>query len=254
MITGAGRSDPGRVRRHNEDAVFSDSARGLFLVADGMGGEHAGDVAAKLAVEAVAGFIARSAQDPDHTWPFGIDGAIGYQANRLRTAVKLANRRVHREAESRAQYTGMGTTLAVVLVEEDEAAIVSVGDSRVYAVRDGAIEQLTRDDTWLETLLAQNPTLDRRTLANHPMRHVLTSVVGAQDELDVTIRTRKLACGEWLVLCTDGVHRALDEATLFQTIAESPDPAAAAERLVASAVARRGDDNASAMVLRRVPS
>lgn len=254
MITGAGSSDPGRVRRHNEDAVFSDPARGLFLVADGMGGEHAGDVAAKLAVEAVSAFIARSAQDPDHTWPFGIDGAIGYQANRLRTAVKLANRRVHREAESRAEYTGMGTTLAVVLVEEDEASIVSVGDSRVYAVRNGAIEQLTRDDTWLETLLAQNPTLDRRTLANHPMRHVLTSVVGAQDELDVTVRTRTLACGEWLILCTDGVHRALDEAALLQTIADSADPAAAAERLVASALARRGDDNASAMVLRRTPS
>ena len=104
------RTDSGRVRQTNEDYIFADVDLRLFVVADGMGGHSSGEVASRLAVESISGFIARSHEDSDFSWPYGIESKLSYQANRLRTAINLANRRVHRAAESHDDYTGMGST------------------------------------------------------------------------------------------------------------------------------------------------
>src|SRR5690349_20343919 len=179
-MAASGATHPGRVRSHNEDGLLVDNELGLFVVADGMGGHKAGEVASAMTLEAVQSFITRASQDDDHTWPFGVERSLNSSGNRLRTAVKLANRRVFKESEKREQFTGMGTTVAAVLGDGDCGAVCGVGDSRVYVIRDGSMVCLTRDHTWVETLLAQTPGLDPKTLVNHPMRHVLTSVVGAQ--------------------------------------------------------------------------
>ena len=249
MVSGHGATHRGKVRRHNEDGMLVDERLGLFAVADGMGGHNAGEVASALALESLGGFLARAAQDREHTWPFGIEIALDYNGNRLRTAVKLANRRVFRESESRDQYTGMGTTLAVVLVDGPCATICGIGDSRVYLMRGGGIERLTQDHTWVETLLAQNPAISRESLANHPMRHVLTKVVGGQDDLDVPIASRPLVAGDLFVICSDGVHGALDEARIAQIVRATPDTKAAADRLIEEALDRDGGDNLTAVVV-----
>jgi protein phosphatase len=213
-----------------------------------MGGHNAGEVAASLALEAIHDFLARSRKDHDHTWPFGIETSLDYNGNRLRTAVKLANRRVFRESEHRERYTGMGTTLATLLLDGPCAALCGVGDSRVYRVRREIAEQLTRDQTWIETLLAQNPGLDRSALANHPMRHVLIAAIGAQDDLDVTIISAPIVDGDRFVLCTDGVHGALDDRQLARIVREADTLQQAAERLVTEALERDGSDNLTAVV------
>jgi serine/threonine protein phosphatase PrpC len=248
MVSGHGATHPGKVRRHNEDSMVVDERLGLFAVADGMGGHNAGEVASALALESVELFLTKSNEDHELTWPFGIESTLDYNGNRLRTAIKLANRRVFRESESRDQYTGMGTTIAVVLAEGPCASISGVGDSRIYLVRDGNIERLTQDHTWVETLIAQNPAISREALANHPMRHVLTKVIGGQDDIEVTITSRPLAAGDRLVICSDGVHGALDEARIAQIVRSAPDTKAAADRLVEEALDRDGEDNLTAVV------
>lgn len=248
MLTAHAATHTGKVRAHNEDSILADHDHGLFVVADGMGGVNAGEVASRMAVEAIQSFVARSGPDSPHTWPFGIDDNLTYQGNRMRTAVKLANRSIFRASEQQSQYTGMGTTVAAVLVEGRTATICGIGDSRVYVVGAGAIRQLTKDHTWVETLRAQNPSLDPAALARHPMRHVLTSVVGGQSDVDVPVIEHPLADGERLLLCSDGVHGAISEQQLRDLTAAGT-VEGAAEAIVAAALDADGRDNISALVL-----
>lgn len=233
--------------------MLVDVPLGLFAVADGMGGHNAGEVACALALDTLHTFIERSRQDPDHTWPFGVERDLDFNGNRLRTAVKLANRRVFRESESREQYTGMGTTVVAMLIEGACTVFCGVGDSRIYAVRRSGIEVLTRDHTWVQMLLAQNPGLDPRSVEQHPMRHVLTSVVGAQDDVEVAVSARPVHPGDRFVLCSDGVHDTLQDTDIWRIVCDGADARQAAEALVAAALERDGRDNLTAVVVAMTP-
>ncbi len=248
MLTAHGVSHTGTVRPHNEDTILVDKALGLFVVADGMGGVNAGEVASRIAVETIHGFVEKSARESEHTWPFGIDACLSYSGNRVRTAVMLANRTVHRTGEQQEQFTGMGTTIAVVLVEGETAAICGVGDSRVYLVADRQIKQLTTDHTWVETIRTQDPTIEPEVLARHPMRHVLTAVIGGQDQVDVDVTEHIMDEGQRLVICSDGVYRGVSDELLCKLTSDgSVEDAAAA--IVAAALERDSRDNISAVVV-----
>src|SRR5215217_1076212 len=153
MVLAQAVSDAGPVRKNNEDSWAVEDDLQLYVVADGMGGHSAGEVASRLAVEALVGFIRRSHEETDVSWPYGIDPTLSLQANRLRTAINLANRRVFRAAESHDDYTGMGTTVVAALITRDRLIVGSVGDSRLYLLNNGALVQLTQDDTWAATML-----------------------------------------------------------------------------------------------------
>jgi protein phosphatase len=249
VIEAHGATHPGKVREQNEDRMLVDVSLGFFAVADGMGGHNAGEVASSLAIETLQAFMERSRNDPDHTWPFGIDGGLDFNGNRLRTAVKLANRRVFRESERREQYTGMGTTIVAMLVEGTCAVLCGVGDSRIYWVRNGRCEQVTRDHTWVQLLLAQNPEMDPKSLESHAMRHVLTSVIGAQDDVEAGISSRPLVEGDRIVLCSDGVHGPLDDAEIGRIVTRAHGAREAAEALVETALDLDGRDNITAVVV-----
>ena len=156
MLIAQGVTDRGRVRTTNEDALLCEPALGLFVVADGMGGHQAGEVASALAVEAIKSFLARSQQSQDFTWPYGIDPALSFHANRLMTAIKLANRRVVKAGESREDYAGLGTTVVAALVVGGRLFYAGVGDSRIYLHANGRIEQMTQDDSWAATVLGRS--------------------------------------------------------------------------------------------------
>lgn len=250
MLTGHGVTHPGRVRKTNEDSLLSDPELGLFLVADGMGGHNAGEVASRLAVEAIRGFLSRSAGGDDFTWPYGIDPRLSFQANRLMTAIRLANRRVFKAGESRDEYTGLGTTVVAALIEDDTLTFSGVGDSRIYVYHEGTLEQITQDDSWVATVLAREPGMeDAAALATHPMRHVLTNVLGAREQMEMEVGERPLTPGERLLLCSDGLHGALDDATLQRVLGSAPSVNDAAEELVRLALERDGSDNISALVV-----
>jgi serine/threonine protein phosphatase PrpC len=248
MLAAHGVTHNGTVRPHNEDTILTDLELGLFVIADGMGGVNAGEVASQLAVEAIHGFIEQSSQQSTHPWPFGLDQRLSRSANRVRTAVLLANRTVLRSGEQQEQYTGMGTTVAVVLVEGHSATICGIGDSRVYLVGHGRVEQLTTDHTWVETIRTQDPTIEPEVLARHPMRHVLTAVVGGHNHLDVTVTEHTVEPGCRLVICSDGVNRGVSD-DLLREIATEGSVEDAAAGIVAAALQRDGRDNISAVVV-----
>src|SRR5206468_11593054 len=132
----------------NEDALTADEGLGMFVVADGMGGHNAGEVASQLAIDTLRAFLVRSATGEDCTWPFGLDPKLTFNGHRLVTGLRLANRRVFKASEARDEYTGMGSTGAVVLVGKDEITFASVGDTRLYRCHAGDVIQLTQDATW----------------------------------------------------------------------------------------------------------
>ena len=250
MLYASAVSDVGRVRKTNEDAFVADLDVSLFCVADGMGGHDAGEVASALAIEAISAFIRRSAVDTDFSWPYGIDRNLSYDANRLRTAIHLANRKIFRSAESNDDYNGMGTTIVGALVNGEQMAVAHVGDSRLYLVRRGRIRQLTADDSWAATILAHDPRLNAADIAKHPMRNVLTNVLGARDHTDIHLSERQLSSGEMLLLCSDGVHNVLDESTLCALMSQDASLESIARSVIAAALERGTRDNVTVIVAR----
>jgi serine/threonine protein phosphatase PrpC len=248
MLTVCSRTHPGSVRTINEDVAFSDPNLGLLVVADGMGGHNAGEVASRLAVESLRSFMAQSADGGGAGWPLGFDHALSPAANRLKTAVRIANMRVHRASAERPDYNGMGTTIVAASVNASHVAYAGVGDSRIYAWRDARLEQLTADDSWIAML--QQEGLPPRQLERHPMRHVLTNVIGARADVDVKVREFTLTDGETLVLCTDGLHGAVPDSLIASTLNGQPDLEHAADTLVQTAVARDGSDNVTILLAR----
>jgi serine/threonine protein phosphatase PrpC len=244
-----GRSETGPVRRGNEDGFVADESLGLFVVADGMGGHNAGEVASRIALETINGFIRRSTDEREFSWPCGILPTLSYDGNRLRTAVYLANRKVFRTAESQDDYMGMGTTVVAALMTERGVVIAHVGDSRAYRMRDGLLEQLTLDDSWMATVLAADSSVDPRSFANHPMRNVLTNVLGAREDSEVHLQEHLVVPGDRLLLCTDGVHGVLDREAIAPILGRADGVVSLVDSLLADAVAHGSRDNMTALVI-----
>jgi len=243
MVEFYGHTDVGRRRSLNEDTIHAHDR--LFVVCDGMGGHKAGEVASKLAVEAIAGFIHRSEEDPEMTWPYGFNTQISYDENRLNTAIRLANRVVFRHAASSDDYTGMGTTVVAAMVSPRKAEVTyaHVGDSRIYLIRGGSMLQLTRDDTWAN--LAAGGDVD----ATSPMRNVLTKALGARAEVDFDVARLALEPGDVILLCSDGLTNMLSDARILEIVgARCPDLESVCRDLVAAANEQGGRDNISVVV------
>jgi PPM family protein phosphatase len=245
-LTVGSRTDVGP-RKMNQDHFGSWPELGLYVVADGMGGHNAGEVASHLAVETIHGFIEESARTADITWPFGLEVKNSIDANRLITAVRLANRKIYSEGARAPELSGMGTTVVAALVAGDKVALVSVGDSRIYRLRNGSIEQLTSDDTWLASVLGAKQAEDADP--GHPLRHVLTSVVGTKDDLKPVSREEQLKAGDTFLLCTDGIHGRLDAAALASVLNGAATAEDGATKLVDEAITRGTTDNATALVI-----
>jgi serine/threonine protein phosphatase PrpC len=247
MLTFAGHTDLGRRRPLNEDCIYAQD--GVFLVCDGMGGHKAGEVASRLAVEALAGFLRRSADDPEMTWPYGYDPLLPHDANRLSTAIKLANRVVFRKSAMEDDYTGMGTTVVAAMVapRHPEMTYAHVGDSRIYRLRSGVLVQLTRDDTWANLQSAED--VQDEDVAS--MRNVLTKALGAREEVDFALNSMELAEGDIILLCSDGLTNMLADTRILEILtSQSSDLEAACRQLVATANDEGGRDNISVVLVR----
>jgi protein phosphatase len=215
-----------------------------------MGGHQAGEVASRMAVDTVQSFLEASRGDHDLTWPFGFDPALSMNANRLVTAVRLANRKVFQAGEDKPDLAGMGTTIVVALVDNETLTFCGVGDSRIYLLSGNVLQQITHDDSWVATVLARDPEFDRAQLAHHPMRHVLTNVLGAREDTEVEVGERPLRKGEQLLLCSDGLYGGLDDAAM-QILLTSPGGLnELGDRLVAASLERGGTDNITVVLVR----
>ena len=242
-----GLSETGPVRHMNEDSFVSADDLRLFIVADGMGGHAAGEVASRVAVESIENFIRRSHETTDFSWPFGIDPTLSYEANRLKTAVSLANRRINRLAENHDDYLGMGTTVVCALLSENQLVVAHVGDSRLYIRNGNGLTQLTKDDSWAATVLGSKGAGGGSQAAT---RHVLTNVLGARPDTLVHLAERELSGDETLLLCSDGLHGSVPHETLEEIMASNEELPAIAQTLVSKALEHGSRDNITALVVR----
>jgi protein phosphatase len=228
----ATRSDIGRVREHNEDAVWPVPGSGevddalLVAVADGMGGHVGGEIASSTAIDTATGVGGRAA-----------------------IRIQAANLAVLDEATRRPRLGGMGTTLTLAIVEPDGSLEVGhVGDSRAYRYRDGDLEMITTDHSYVSEMIAAGK-LSPEDAENHPYRSVVTRAIGLEPAVDVDITELEMEEGDRILLCSDGLTAMLDDPTIAEILGDNDDPGTAAEALVDAANERGGDDNITVVVV-----
>jgi len=243
-------TDVGRKRKGNEDALFMNPEERLFVVADGMGGHAAGEVASKIAVDSINEFVTLTGGDEEITWPFGLDETISYDGNRLKTAIRHANRRVLEATREKTEYEGMATTVAAVLVDGDLANIGHVGDSRIYLWSDGEFSQLTNDHSWVNEQI-QSGVISPDQARSHPLRNVVTRALGGKADLNVEMQVRQMKPGEMLLICSDGLTTMVADEEIRQVLQDSGgDVDKAAHALVDEANASGGEDNITVVLLK----
>ncbi len=251
MIEAFGRTDVGRRRKINEDSFLVSPETSLYAVCDGMGGHNAGEVASRMTVETISAFVERSAVEKEITWPWGLDANLSFDANRLKTAIRLANARVFQAADNREDLTGMGTTVVAILLSGDHMTIGSAGDSRCYLARGGELKQLTRDDSWVSAALGEG-ILNSDDVEHHPLRNVITKAVGARDTIDLDVVEHELQPGDVVLLCSDGLHGMIGDADIARILVPPPESLEqASARLVDAANDAGGRDNVTVVLLRR---
>lgn len=217
------RTDVGPVREHNEDSWMIDLEHGVFVVADGMGGHAAGEVASALATETVHEVLV-GAPDPEETRlvrDHGLEDSADVLRERLRYAMNQASIRIRRESEARPETRGMGTTLVVLVVDGDHAHLAHVGDSRAYLWRAGRLVRLTRDHTVVQQEI-DNGNLSPELARLLPNKHILTQSVGFHGPVEPDTTTRMVEPGDVFVLCSDGMTDPLDDDSIAKIIAATP--------------------------------
>ena len=225
------KTDVGLVREGNEDSYFIDEP--LFVVADGMGGHVAGDVASSTAVDVIA-----------DRWRQG--GMSDEDA--LRAAVREANSAIWERSQTDTALRGMGTTCTLVRVDDTKARLAHVGDSRAYLFRDGELSQLTDDHTMVGRMVREG-RLTKQDAEHHPQRNIITRALGVDTDVDVDTFSLDLHEGDRILICSDGLTSMVDEATIANVLAEESDPQHAAERLVQIAIDNGGEDNVTVIIL-----
>jgi len=243
-------TDVGRKRKGNEDSLVANAEQKLFVVADGMGGHAAGEVASKVAVDSINEFVQLTGGDEEITWPFGLDDSMSYDGNRLKTAVRFANRKVLDATKEKTEYEGMATTVAAVLVDDQTANLAHVGDSRIYLFRAGELSQLTSDHSWVNEQL-QSGIISPEQARTHPLRNVVTRALGGRADLQVDMGAHDLETEDMLLLCSDGLTTMVPDEHIARLLNDNDgDIEKGAEALVAEANARGGEDNITVVLLR----
>jgi protein phosphatase len=236
-LSAAARSDVGRRRPANEDAYALAPSLGLFLVADGMGGHVAGQVASQLAAKSTVEALQQ------------VHGRDATLTEKLRYCVACANRHIFETAQAKPELAGMGTTLVAVLAGRGRVALAHVGDSRAYLVRGGRIRQLT-DDHSLVADLVRRREISPEAAHDHPHRHVLTRALGVRRRIDADLAELTPAAGDVLALCSDGLTNHVGDAEIATAVANEEQLDDACARLVDLANGRGGEDNITIALVR----
>ncbi|HEX8173168.1 MAG TPA: Stp1/IreP family PP2C-type Ser/Thr phosphatase [Thermoanaerobaculia bacterium] len=241
----------GRQRQHNEDAFLVEGEAKLFLVADGMGGHAAGEIASRIAVDSINEFIVHTKED-DGTWPHAYDEHFSRSTNRLMAAVRMANSRVLEAMRKDARLRGMGTTVVACLADEGTVSVAHVGDSRAYLIRAGQLSRITNDHSWVFEQV-QAGMLTEAEAEKHPLRNVITRALGGA--LQVTPDASEIAAqpGDVFLLCSDGLTGMVPESEILRLVTSNDgDIEKACQQLIDAANERGGLDNVTAVLVKTI--
>jgi protein phosphatase len=235
MLEAFGLSDPGCVRSNNEDYFINDPERGIFILADGMGGANAGEYASHLSAEVLYEFLLRAPQND------GVDA--------LQQAFLEANWCVRQAAKTNPELEGMGTTLLVARdLGSQKLQVASVGDSRAYLFSQEGLSLITQDQTWVAEVGSRLGLTDE-ALKNHPMRHVLTMAVGSADDLRIQSQVVDMHAGDQVLLCSDGLHGVLNENLLREALDSDKSLPEKCHYLIDAAKQNGGPDNVTVVLI-----
>lgn len=236
-------------RTHNEDCFGILEAECMVMVADGMGGHAAGEVAAGLALAEVGLFYHQTCVEPARRWPFEREPSLGLLENRVVCGFKVANQRIFDAARRGDGRKGMGTTLVAAAIVDDEICIAHVGDSRAYRVNGGKIDRLTRDHSFLEQFKELYPEMTLEEERNFPHKNVITRALGLSEDVEVDVQLHSLNPGDRFLLCSDGLTGHLSDEDILELLGGAQDLVGSVKDLVDLANQRGGQDNITAVAL-----
>ncbi len=244
-VFGTGMTDTGRARAHNEDAIAWDVPHGLALLADGMGGHNAGDVASRLCLETLNKVLLPALEKPLRLRP---NKNMSQHATLVRRSVNKANSAIFENAEANPERKGMGTTLVMVLFYEDKVVVAHVGDSRVYRLRGRKLEQITTDHSLVRELLEKG-AISAEEAENNPYNHVITKAVGVRPKVTAEVQELETQAGDVFMLCSDGLTDLVSDADIEEALAAfAGNWERAAQRLIDLGNNNGGRDNISVVI------
>jgi len=248
-----GKTDVGLVRDHNEDAIGCDENIGLAVLADGMGGHRGGEMASAITVSTI---LENVSENLKQIKPGETDAETGYSMESLTVhkAIALANKNVHDSSEANAQYRGMGTTVVVTLFYDNRFTVAHVGDSRLYRLRDGELEQVTRDHSLMQELIDRGfytPEQARNSLN----KNLVTRAIGIDENVQIDIQEDIAMVNDIYLLCSDGVNDMIEDELIKNAMLENEDDLEkAAEEIIRLANEHGGKDNISALLIKPIKS
>lgn len=245
----AAKTDVGRKRQENEDRFCLEPALGLYVVADGMGGHAAGEVASRLAVETIQEWMERylCGADTAIVVPVAVPGSP--EAGFLLSSIQLANRVIFEAAKARREYAGMGTTLVAALAQGDRFVLAHVGDSRIYRIRQGEIVQMSRDHSFVQQQVDCG-AISAADAQHSQYRHMITRALGLKESVEVDLSEQAARPGDILLLCSDGLSDLLDDEEILGAVeTHGADLNQACQALVDRANSKGGDDNITVLTV-----
>jgi PPM family protein phosphatase len=247
-IQAYGLTDVGRKRKHNEDAFALDVSEGLFIVADGMGGHAAGEVASKITVETIGEFIAATRQKEEATWPFKYNHELDFNSNRLAVAIEKANERVMAAVAAQPWLKGMGTTVVAGLLNEKLLSLAHVGDSRAYLLRDGQLSRLTDDHSWVHEQVTAG-ILTEEEAKTHPLKNVVTRALGGGPSVLPDLQELVFSPGDRFLFCSDGLTTMVSDEEIHESASTIKGTKELCEHLVKLANDKGGVDNITVVLV-----
>lgn len=255
-IRACGQTDTGLAREHNEDCFAIDAESHLYVVADGMGGHSYGEVASRISVDSICTFVSRRRDpSPEDLGPpeeilrsAGYDDQLQPHSNVLKAAILAAQEQVLGAIQEDVSLRGMGTTVVGLHVSDGIAAVANVGDSRIYRIRRGEIEQLSADHTWVHEQVVAG-YLSAEQARSHPLRNVVTRALGGESEVAIDVQEMAVEEADLFLLCSDGLTGMLRDEEIIELLRDEPPLEEACQNLIKAANEHGGADNITVVLV-----
>jgi len=247
----AAKTDVGCVRANNEDNFGYDLRYGIFVVCDGMGGQAAGEVASKLGVDTLLSYFRRAAQTGEYQQAGAPMDGLSKEGTALASAIRLANHTIFEAGQQQTASAGMGSTLVAALIKGNALSIANVGDSRIYLIRQGVIQQLTQDHSLVMEQVRRG-YLTREQAEHSEMQNIILKALGSEESVDPDVEDLVVLAGDTLLMCSDGLTKYIHDNEILQMVSAGETLSQRCSALIQTAKHRGGDDNITCLLLRMV--